>query len=403
MDQALANMKVVDLTHHIAGPYATKLLADFGADVIKIERPKEGDTCRRLGPFPGDMPHPEKSGLFLHLNTNKRSITLNLKTGTGQLIFKELVKGADVVVESFRPGVMASFGLDYPVLERINPNLVMASISNFGQTGPYRDFKASDLVLAGMGGDQSRGGVAEKEPLKIARRVTQYMAGLYAVSGILGAFFASRWQGEGGQYLDLSLMELLANYSDGRGVSLVRYQFTKLEETRPPHEVRVVAYPPSGAYPCQDGYVEWFGTARWAQTARMLGRPDFLTDPRYATPEARIRNHEEINEILLTWMMGRTKKQCWEEAMAADVICAPCNTLEELIQDPHIGSRGFWTEVAHPALGKTTVPGRPLVLGESPWRLRRPAPLLGEHNAEVLGELGYLEGDLLKMSEAGVI
>ena len=143
--QPLSDLRVIDLTHGIAGPYCTKLLADFGADVIKVERPGSGDYARHEGPFPQDVPHPEKSGLFLHLNTNKRSITLDLKTAQGAAVVKELVKNADALVENFRPGVMASLGLDYDTLSKINPNLIMTSISNFGQTGPYRDYIASEL------------------------------------------------------------------------------------------------------------------------------------------------------------------------------------------------------------------------------------------------------------------
>ena len=146
-DGALSDLRVLDFTHYIAGPYATKLLADYGADVLKVERPGIGDSARRMGPFPGDVPHPEKSGTFLHLNTNKRSITLNLKSPEAQSIVKQLAREFDVVVESFRPGQMAAFGLDYAELRSINPQIVMTSISNFGQTGPYRDFKASDMII----------------------------------------------------------------------------------------------------------------------------------------------------------------------------------------------------------------------------------------------------------------
>jgi len=402
LEQALSGINVLDLTSHVTGPYCTKLLADYGADVIKIEKPGEGDSTRRMGPFPGDLPHPEKSGFFLHLNTNKRSVTLNLKSRTGKEIFKQMTKRAEVVVESFRPGVMASFGLGYEVLEKINPRLVMASLSNFGQTGPYRDFRASDLVLGGMGGNQATSGVAEKEPLKNAGAVTQYMAGLYALSGIMGALYFSRRQGTG-QYLDLSLMELLASYGDNRGPSQVRYQFTGIVETRRPQVGRLTADLPSGVYPCKDGYMEWFGTSRWRQAATMIGRPDLLTDPRYATPEARAENMEEVNAILLSWMMERTKEECWREALAADMICAPLNTTEELFHDQHVRGRGFWAEVEHPALGRTGIPGRPFVMNESPWLLRRPAPLLGEHNAEVLGELGYSGEDLVRLRQGGVV
>jgi len=403
VEQALSDMKVLDFTQHVAGPYCTKLLADFGADVIKIEKPGEGDSSRRLGPFPGDIPDAEKSGMFVHLNTNKRSVSLNLACDTGRKICLDLVKDVDIVVESFRPGVMASLGLDYATLEKVNPRLVMTSLSNFGQTGPYRDYKASDLVLAGIGGTQSGSGVREKPPLKVAHFVTQFMTSLYATVGIVSAFYTSRWQGGGGQYLDLSMMEMLISYGDSRGPSHVRYQFTGVEEARVPAGGRIISSPPAGAYPCADGYTEWFGMERWRQVSAMLKRPDFLTDPRYNTDIARVENHEEIHAILLEWMMQRTRKQCWEEALAADCICAPCNTTEELYQDPHVSSRGFWAEMDHPALGKVTVPGRPFIFNEGPWQLRRPAPLLGQHTAEVLAGLGYSNEDLVKLSETGVI
>ncbi len=404
MEQALSDMRVLDLTHHIAGPYATKLLADYGADVIKVEKPGEGDSARRMGPFPGDIPHPEKSGLFLHLNTNKRSVTLNLKTASGRNILLQLVKDVDVLVESFRPGVMASYGLDYPALEKVNSKLVMASISNFGQDGPYRDFQASDLVLSGMGGSQSGAGIAERAPLKNAGTVTQYMAGEYALGGIMGAFLSSRWQGIG-QYLDLSLYELLISCGDSRRPGQVRYQFGGNVETRRPMGKPAGSGPPAGSiYPCKDGYMEYFGTVnRWPQLVKMLVRPDLLTDPRYATTEARTKNIADLNELVLRWNLERTKEQIWQEASAADIVCAPLRNVADVFGDKVLRERGFWAEAEHPALGKTTIPGRPWILHESPWQLRRPAPLLGQHNGEVLGELGYSGEDLVRLRAAGVI
>ena len=163
-DLALADVRVLDFTWYIAGPYCTKLLADYGADVIKVERPGLGDPSRRMGPFPQDVPNPEKSGLFLHLNTNKRGITLNLKTALGRRIAEQLARRADVVVESFSPGVMASLGLGYAALEKLNHAVVMTSVSNFGQTGPYRDFQMSELVLSAMGTSMKTCGQPDREP-----------------------------------------------------------------------------------------------------------------------------------------------------------------------------------------------------------------------------------------------
>src|SRR4030042_465320 len=179
-EQPLSDVRVRDLSWHIAGPACTKFFADYGAEVVKVESPDGGDPSRRLGPFYKDDPHPEKSGLFLFLNTNKRSITLNLKSATGKKIFKELVKHVDILVENFSPHVMPGLGLDYEALEKINPGLVMTSISNFGQTGPYRDFKASELIIYGIGGAMCSTGVGDCEPVKKGMNVMQHQGGAIA-------------------------------------------------------------------------------------------------------------------------------------------------------------------------------------------------------------------------------
>ena len=191
----LEGVRVVDLTHYMAGPFCTKLLADFGADVIKIERPSGGDPTRRMGPFHGDDPHPEKSALFLHLNTNKRSVTLDLQAEAGKRVLQRLLEKADILVESFRPGVMAELGFDYATLEVEHPHLVMTSISNFGQSGTYRDLKGSDLTLFAMGGSMNINGSAEREPLKMAGNVISYHAGATAAYATLLALYEAELSG----------------------------------------------------------------------------------------------------------------------------------------------------------------------------------------------------------------
>ncbi|MBI4639776.1 MAG: CoA transferase, partial [Candidatus Tectomicrobia bacterium] len=224
-DQLLSDVKVLDLTHYIAGPYCTKLLADYGADLIKIERPGKGDPARQIGPFLGDDPHPEKSALFLHLNTNKRSLTLNLKSRRGVMIFKELAHQVDIVVENFRPGVMDDFGLSYEELEKINPTLVMTSISNFGQTGPYRDFPASEIVLYGMGGSMLSSGLPDREPVKLARNVGQYQTGVMAAVATMTAFYGANYRGIG-QHIDMAIFETQSGSIDRRQTALVNYAYT---------------------------------------------------------------------------------------------------------------------------------------------------------------------------------
>ena len=188
-EMALSDVRVLDLTRHVAGPFCTKMLADYGADVIKVERPDGGDFTRRMGPFPDDVPHPEKSGLFLHLNANKRGVTLNLKTATARGMLLELVKQVDVVVENFAPRVLPSLGLAYEDLERVNPGVILVSISNFGQTGPYRDYKASEIVLHGMGGNLRSLGLPEREPVKYGSHVALRQAGLIGAAATVAALF----------------------------------------------------------------------------------------------------------------------------------------------------------------------------------------------------------------------
>ena len=224
VETALADLRVLDLTHHIAGPYCTKLLADYGAEVIKIERPDGGDPARRYGPFPHDEPHPEKSALFLHLNTNKRGITLNLKTSAGRDLFTELVRQVDVVVENFSPRVMRNLGFTYETLERLNPGLVMTSISNFGQTGPYRDYKAQDILIYAMGGAMHQTGVAEREPIKMAGNLMQYHGGTMAATATLVGVWGAQIQGIG-QHIDVSLFETHAGTVDRRSTFLTAYAY----------------------------------------------------------------------------------------------------------------------------------------------------------------------------------
>ena len=221
-EQALADVRVLDLTHYISGPYCTKLLADYGADVLKIERPNSGDGSRRMGPFPKDEPDPEKSGLFLHLNTNKKSITLDLKSAETKAIVFRLVETVDIVVESFRPGTMESLGLGYEALKSAKPDIVLTSITNFGQTGPYRDYMLTDAMAYGMGGEMYSTGIADREPVKLAENVVLYQAGAVASVATMGALFASRMQAIG-QHVDVSIMETQVGTIDRRMSMLLAY------------------------------------------------------------------------------------------------------------------------------------------------------------------------------------
>lgn len=403
---ALSNIKVLDFTQTIAGPYCTKLLADYGADVIKVERPGVGDGSRRLGPFPKDEPHPEKSGTFLHLNTNKRSVTLDLKTEQGRQIARELASQADAVVESFRPGTMDRFGLGYEALAESNPALTYTSISNFGQTGPYRDWRGSEIIFYGMGGELYSTGVAEKEPLKLGGTVGLYQSGVMAAFATLGSVMSSMADGVG-QHVDISLMEVQAGSIDRRMSMLLAYQYNgEITERTPLGEATGAGGYPAGVYPCEDGFFQITGGGKYFERVRnMLGNPDELEGDKWLTPDAQADEEMEglFEAFFYPWLLDRTKYEAWSQAQASRVLCGPLNTMADLLKDEVFQGRGAFAEVDHPVAGSFTYPGRPFMMNASPWSIRRPAPLLGQHTEAVLTELGMNSTEIELLRSEGVV
>ncbi len=400
--QALAGVRVLDLTQAIAGPYCTKLLADYGADVIKIERPGAGDRARRLGPFHHDHVHLERSGLFWHLNANKRSITLNLKSSTGRKIFFELLEGADAVVESFAPRVMPGLGLDYEALSARRPRLVMTSISNFGQSGPYRDYKSSEMITYAMGGPMHATGLPEREPVKMGGNVLQYQAGAVAASATAIALWNAECAGAG-DHLDVSLFRCQVSCQDRRTTMLIGYQYTGENMERK----TAGASAGTGVRPCADGYVNIMGaTLRLPRVMKMIGREDLANDPRFATPLALAQpgSAEAFDEYYIPFLMQYTKRELFTMAQAHGLASGPLYDSSDLLSDPHFRGRGFWQTVEHEGIGAVEQPGRPFIMNETPWQLRRPAPRLGQHSAEILcGMLGYSTGDLVRLKQLGIV
>ena len=396
-EQVLTGVKVLDLTHHIAGPYCSKLFADYGAEVIKVEQPGGGDPARAEGPFPGDVPHPEKSGLFLHLNTNKLGITLNLKNPAGVEIFKRLAQEADIVVENFRPGVLASMGLSYEVLAEHNSRLVLTHISNFGQTGPYRDYKATELTAFGIASRMSRQGQEDKPPVRYADNVVQYLAGCKAASATAIAFFGAQFHSMG-QEVDVSIQEVLAGATDA---GLTSYGYSG----QVPHR----ADSPAEAFVnCADGVVQFRvagGNPRmWHRMVQLLEMPELEEDPRFLTPALRTQNRSDLADIVLPWLMTQKKRDIAEKAQALGLNAAPVLDIGEVAEDSHNKERGFFVEVDHPIAGRFRYPGAPFKLQEGGWEVRYPAPLLGQHNQDIYcHRLGYSKEDLVRLRASGVI
>ena len=401
-DQALAGITVLDLTHHISGPYCTKLLADFGAEVIKIEPPGRGDPTRRLGPFFHDEVHLEKSGLFWHLNGNKQSVTLDLKSATGKKLFFELLEQVDVLVESFSPRVMPSLGLDYATLRERKPSLIMTSVSNFGQSGPYRDYKSSEIITYAMGGPMHATGLPEREPMKLGENVLQFHVGGVAAAATNMAVWNMETTGQG-DHVDVSLFRAQASNQDRRTTMLIGYQYTNhVNERRAAGGSTAV-----GVRPCSDGYVNLMGsTERFPRLVNMMGQPELLDDPRFESPLARAQPtaSEEFDMYYIPWLLGHTKRDLFQMAQEYRIPSGPIYDSSDLLSDPNIRQRGVWQEVDHPGAGSVTHPGRPFIMNETPWRFKNPAPTLGQHNEDVLcGRLGYARRDLVRLRRLGVI
>lgn len=390
--QALDDVVVLDLTHHIAGPYATKLLADFGADVIKVE-PPQGDIARHLGPFKDDEPHIERSGTFFLLNTNKRSVVLDLGTDAGKAAVTALARRAHVVVESFAPGVLDRLGLGWEFFHALKPDLSLVSISNFGQDGPYRDFKLTDLVLYAFSGEMYSMGVTEREPVKMAGTAALIESGASISAALMGTLWASRRHGIG-QHVDISLSETHFGGVDRRHATAIAYQYSGRKTLRVGSAGGGM---PGGIYPCADGYVDFTNAGiRYDRVVEMLDNAEWATTETVMDPMNRLNPEvmEEWNANFLGWCLERTKREVWAAARRAKVLCGPLFTMQDLFEDDHFRGRGFWTEVQHPDLGAVTIPGRPFQMPLGGWELRRPAPRLGEHTAEVLREAGLSEADI---------
>ena len=411
---ALGMLKVLDLTHYVAGPFCTKLLADYGAEVIKVERPGQGDPGRRLGPFPKDTPGNESSGLFHYLNSNKMGITLDLKHGTGVGICKELVGWADVVVESFRPGVMAGYGLSYGQLSEVHPGVIVTSLSNFGQSGPYRGYKASEIVEYAIGGPMLFTGTSEREPLKLGGRVGMIFAGQEAAMATLMAFYRQMAGGEEGEHVDVSLMETQAGSIDRQTALLLNYQYTGDRYSRPEASEAYLG----GVYPALDGYLDVQVIERFPQLLAAMGQPDTITEKEAVdlalfldkwesaagNPLESGELIEELGGMLEEWVRARPMGQAWAQFQRHGTLSAAFNDAAGVHADPSFSVRGFWTKVEDEGYGLRRLPGRISIMERTPWQARRRAPGLGEHNDAILGGmLGYSSRELARLGQMGVI
>ncbi len=397
MASALDDIRVLDLSRGIAGPLCARFLGDFGAEVIKVE-PPGGECGRRLPPFFGDDPHPEKSLFFLLANLNKRGVTLDLERPEGARILRALAQGADVIVESFPPGYLASLGLDWGALQSENPGLVVTSITPFGQTGPYKDYKGEEIVAYATSGIMAVSGLADREPLKHGGFPAQYEAALNGMLATTAALLVRDFSGAG-QQVDLSIQEVVASTMV---INQPFYSFAGAVQGRRRRQGSEFGQ----IMPCKDGYFicQEAGSDGWGAIADFFRREE-LKEERFANPNQRVLHGHELDEILLDAAKGRTMAEMFKSASEEyRILFGIVQTPADLARCPQLEAREFYEEVEHPVMGRIRVPFRLFNMSAGAPECRRPAPLLGQHNKEVYESLlGLDEEELSELSRGGVI
>ena len=400
----LPSYRVLDLS----GPEAVfcgKLLADYGADVIKVE-PPAGDPGRATGPFAGDQADPERSLYFLFYNTNKRSITLDLHSERGQAMFKQLIAKADVVLESYPVGYLASLGLSYESLQEINPGLVMASVTPFGQTGPWKDYKSSDLIAMASSGFMQITGDPDGPPLRQGNEQSHFPGSQYAAASILAALYYRDMAGGTGQYIDVSLQEALITYYTDAHPALAWMQMGE-NVTRVGHNSTLVI--PLGAYPSQDGWIsagiitprEWDALAEWI--FEVTGNEEVLNEDYKGGNQDRAPHNDMITALVIDFTTRFTSEYLFHEGQRRNLVFIPVNTVSDLLADPQLEASNFWFDLDHAETGSLKYP-----LGvydsEEVSPATNPAPRLGQDNDAIYsGELGISPDELASLTGDGVI
>jgi benzylsuccinate CoA-transferase BbsE subunit len=403
---ALEGLRVLDLSGAM-GNYAGKLFADLGADVILVE-PPHGSELRREGPFIADQPGLERSLAFAYQNTSKRGICLDLETPSGQHLLRELAATADLVIESFHPGWLAERGLGYEALAKRRPQLVLASITPFGQTGPYAQMQATDLVGLATGGLLWMGGYQGTAPTQAHGDQAFKCAAMYGAVAAMLAVTEAELTGQG-QHVDIAMQESVTLALENAAQT---YDLEGVIRKRPLGDQRFAGY---GLFECQDGYIflgsrgignspawsrslQWFKDEGMEGVERLFG-PEWSDLAYLKTDEAR----EVFGQLFMNWSRQHTKAWLYSEGQKRLIPLAPVSTPRDLLENPQLRARGHFVPFTHPLLQSAAeMPGAPYVLSETPWRIQRPAPTLGQHTAEVLGELGISREEVARLFCAGV-
>ena len=399
MSKALNGIRVLDLTQFEAGTSCTQLLAWLGADVIKVEEPGKGE--------PGRYGRAEKPGVdssyFLTLNSNKRSVTLNLKDPKGKAMFLDMVKKADIVAENQAPGAMEKFGLGYDTLSKINPRIIYLSVKGFGSYGPYSEYKSFDMIAQATGGAMALTGFPGSPPLKPGPTIGDTGTGMHAAVGVLAAYIQRERTGKG-QKVEVAMQEAVLNF-----VRVPMMGTYVTQKPTPRTGNRLGGGGPGDIYKCAPGgdndycYILCTSPDMFESLCKAMGRPELATDERFLAGKNRAQNVETLTALINEWTGKHTKFEVMRQLGEAGVPCGAVLDSVELLNDPHLKQRGMIVTIKHPVRGDFTMPGCPVRLEDSPVEVK-PAPLLGQHNAAVYGELlGLGAGQLEDLKREGVI
>ncbi|HYL82547.1 MAG TPA: CaiB/BaiF CoA-transferase family protein [Candidatus Acidoferrum sp.] len=390
----LAGVRVLDLTRVLAGPFTTMLLADLGAEVVKLEEPGVGDETRPIGPFLNGV-----STYFISINRGKKGLTLNLKSEAGRRLFLDLVGQADVLVENYRPGVMKRLGVDYPALHNKHPQLVYAACSGFGQTGPYAERAAYDMIVQGMGGIMSITGEMGGSPVRVGVSIGDLGAALFTTVGILAAICHARATGEG-QLVDVGMLDCqVALLENAIMRNLVTGEIPRPLGSRHP------SIAPFEAFPAADGQVILaVGTKQWARFCQAIGRPDLIQHPDFSTNALRADHVDALRDILAPIFQQKSVAVWIQEMETIGIPCGPVNTVDKTVKDPHVLAREMIVSAVDPEAGPVSMAGLPIKLSATPCAIQGPAPRLGEHTESVLAEWLHLQpGAVARLREEGVV